>query len=359
MTQGKRTELVRSPRRRALAEREPDDLVMRGLAEIGESDVEKPLQSLDLMMSRILVAISGLDGDHGTTVRRAADKGHAGAQFDLGAAYNRGAGVSEDPAAAAKWYRLAAYQGHANAQFRLGSMYRNGRGVPQDAREAVRWYRLAAEQGRRGAQVKLGAMYDTGRGVPRDASEAARWYRLAAEQGDATAQFNLGVMYATGRGVLQDYLAGHMWANLAGARGHEGARDLRDRIAKRYERAADCCRASGCPRVAGIPQLGEPRSGSLLEIAGLRRLPPEPVVGEHPLPFPIHVLKRRQARARPAGVVVDDKNRQGRELLLPAVLHDKGRRIALSPRRRPFRARPRDLRSCRGQALIHPLGRAG
>ena len=33
---------------------------------------------------------------------------------------------------AANWYRKAAEQGHANAQYKLGMCYENGRGVPQD-----------------------------------------------------------------------------------------------------------------------------------------------------------------------------------------------------------------------------------
>jgi len=46
-----------------------------------------------------------------------------------------------------RWYRKAAEQGHANAQFNLGVGYANGQGVKQDHAEAVRWYRKATEQG--------------------------------------------------------------------------------------------------------------------------------------------------------------------------------------------------------------------
>ena len=88
--------------------------------------------------------------------------------------------------------RQAAERGDATAQFNLGVMYANGEGVPQDDAEAVQWYRLAAEQGHAEAQGTLGAMYATGRGVPQDDVEAVQWFRLAAEQGHASSQGALG-----------------------------------------------------------------------------------------------------------------------------------------------------------------------
>ena len=46
-----------------------------------------------------------------------------------------------------RWYQKAAEQGHADAQFNPGVAYENGRGVKYDYAEAVRWYQKAAEQG--------------------------------------------------------------------------------------------------------------------------------------------------------------------------------------------------------------------
>jgi hypothetical protein len=56
-------------------------------------------------------------------------------------------GVPQDDAEAVKWYRRAAEGGHAFAQFHLGFMYDEGRGVPQDKAEAVKWYRRLRDQG--------------------------------------------------------------------------------------------------------------------------------------------------------------------------------------------------------------------
>jgi len=65
-----------------------------------------------------------------------------------------GSGVPEDDAEAVKWWKKAAEQGHALAQYDLGAMYAKGEGVPQDHKEAVKWYRKSAEQGYADAQSK-------------------------------------------------------------------------------------------------------------------------------------------------------------------------------------------------------------
>ncbi len=80
-------------------------------------------------------------------------------------------------------YRKAAEQGHAEAQFKLGAMYFSGDGVLQDDAGAVKWYRMAAEQGHAAAQADLGYMYENGLGVPQDDAEAEKWHWKAAEQG--------------------------------------------------------------------------------------------------------------------------------------------------------------------------------
>jgi TPR repeat protein len=87
-------------------------------------------------------------GDYATALkewRPLAEQGDAGAQFDLGAMYHDGLGVTQDYAEAVKWYSKAAEQEDALAQFSLGSMYAAGLGVLQDYAEAVKWFRKAAE----------------------------------------------------------------------------------------------------------------------------------------------------------------------------------------------------------------------
>ena len=57
-----------------------------------------------------------------------------------------------DYVTAAREYRKAAEQGHAEAQYNLGVMYRKGEGVPQSYVQAHMWFNLAATQGMEGAK---------------------------------------------------------------------------------------------------------------------------------------------------------------------------------------------------------------
>ena len=60
-----------------------------------------------------------------------AEQGDLEVQLKLGRIYDEGEGVPINYKEAAKWYRRAANQGHARAQFFLGGMYYKGDGVTQ------------------------------------------------------------------------------------------------------------------------------------------------------------------------------------------------------------------------------------
>jgi TPR repeat protein len=151
--------------------------------------------------------------------RKAAEKGDAGAQSNLGFCYHAGNGVTKDEVEAVRWYRKAAEQGDAMAQNNLGVCYDIGNGVTKDEVEAVKWDRRAAEQGDAMAQNSLGVCYDTGSGVTKDAVEAVKWYRKAAEGRLADAQFHFGVCYLTGNGVTKDAVKAVKWFRKAAEQG--------------------------------------------------------------------------------------------------------------------------------------------
>jgi hypothetical protein len=155
--------------------------------------------------------------------RKAADQGHARAQYELGISYSTGDGVPVDREQAAAFYRKAAEQGLAGAQVCLGSAYTTGRGVSQDNVEAASWYRKAAEQGVAVAQWALGYCYYSGEGVPKDYAEAAKWYQKAAEQGDEVAQYGLAVCFARGEGVETNREEAAKWCRRAAEQGHAAA----------------------------------------------------------------------------------------------------------------------------------------
>ena len=124
------------------------------------------------------------------------------------------------------WLRKAADLGHAKAEFKLGYCYKVGQGVTQDYYEAVKWYKKSAEQGYSAAQFNLGVCYADGQGVPQDYSEAAKWYRKAAEQGMAGAQNNLGWCYYNGKGVTQNKQEAKRWLLKAAEQGNQKAKNL-------------------------------------------------------------------------------------------------------------------------------------
>ena len=72
-----------------------------------------------------------------------------------------GSGVSKNYAAAAGFYRKAAEAGHAAAQYDLSYLYENGFGLAQDWTQAAFWYRKSAEQGDAEAQNNLAARGET------------------------------------------------------------------------------------------------------------------------------------------------------------------------------------------------------
>jgi TPR repeat protein len=88
---------------------------------------------------------------------------------------------------ATNWHRKAAEKGLASAQLNLGTAYWKGESVPQDYSQAASWFRKAAEQGNAEAQAKLGSSYAKGYGVPEDLVLAYAWLNLAASQGEGNA----------------------------------------------------------------------------------------------------------------------------------------------------------------------------
>ncbi|MDR0247753.1 MAG: sel1 repeat family protein [Burkholderiales bacterium] len=127
------------------------ELMATGNAECGE------YASLDEFRKGRAAAIEAREGVISMN-RKAAEQGHATAQYILGVVYLSGWGVAQNDAEAVNWFRKAAEQGNADAQNNLGRMYANGRGVAKDDAEATKWYSKAAEQGSMEAKNALDAM---------------------------------------------------------------------------------------------------------------------------------------------------------------------------------------------------------
>ncbi|KAH8073628.1 hypothetical protein JL721_2932 [Aureococcus anophagefferens] len=97
----------------------------------------------------------------------------------------------DDPAEAARLFRLAADQGLPAARSHLGRCYLEGRGVDQDAREAVNLWQLAADAGDATAQSSLAYLLFIGQVVvkdQKDLDEASAWLLKAAKAGSDDAK---------------------------------------------------------------------------------------------------------------------------------------------------------------------------
>ncbi|MEG2172236.1 MAG: tetratricopeptide repeat protein [Desulfovibrionaceae bacterium] len=133
-----------------------------------------------------------------------ADKGDPKAMNNLGVVYDKGQGVTQDPALAVFWFLRSAKAGHAAGMSNLGRLLEQGRGVPKDLTQAASWFRQAADKGLAEAQYNLAVMYENGQGLDKNDREAAAWYSRAAAQNQVDAQSRLGQMYRDGRGVKQN-----------------------------------------------------------------------------------------------------------------------------------------------------------
>ena len=174
--------------------------------------------------------------DQNDAIRKRAEGGDAGSQWSLGENLAKGDGVAQDGIEAIKWIRKAAEQGHAKAQFCLGLAYDIGSlgehvqtGLKEDAEEAARWYRKSAEQGDTNAQLAIGRLCYSGRGTTQDFVEATKWFQKAAEQNNAHAQMLCGLACAFGDGVEENDVAAVKWLRKAANRHNQDAVEaLRD-----------------------------------------------------------------------------------------------------------------------------------
>jgi TPR repeat protein len=152
--------------------------------------------------------------------KKAAQKKHALAQFELGAMYYDGVGVDRDFPTALQWFLAAAQQGNTESELNLGTMYSLGQGVDPDPEKSFQWYLRAATKNQVLGEFRVGLMLYEGMGVKQDYATAFQYLYKAAKKGDARAQFNIGVMYFKGEGVSQSYSEAFRYYRLASDQNH-------------------------------------------------------------------------------------------------------------------------------------------
>jgi TPR repeat protein len=136
--------------------------------------------------------------------RAAREHDNPDGDFHLGQCYLNGDGVDQDVAVGAENLRRAAERGHVGAQATLGDCYLYGDGVEKSATEAVTWYRRAAEFDNAEALWSLSARYEIGDGVEKNSALSLEFLERAADNSHADALYFVGMYCEKGRSLPKD-----------------------------------------------------------------------------------------------------------------------------------------------------------
>jgi localization factor PodJL len=172
------------------------------------------------------------------SLRAAAGRGDAFAQYEIALRFAEGDGVAQNFTEAAQWFERAAKQGLAPAQFRLGGLYEKGLGVKKNLDTARRYYVAAGEAGNAKALHNLAVLYAEGIDGKPDHATAAKWFRKAADYGIVDSQYNLAVLCARGIGVEQNLAEAYKWFALAAQDGDADSARKRDELEARLDRTS-------------------------------------------------------------------------------------------------------------------------
>lgn len=123
-------------------------------------------------------------------LKKAAENGHADAQYELSSMYGRGIYLSEqDPRAyqnaekSSEWFQKAADNGNGYAEYRIGRMYLSGtRGsdISKNVTLGMSYLEKSALHNNNYAQLKLQNIYKNGQySVPKDLEKFKIYYKLA------------------------------------------------------------------------------------------------------------------------------------------------------------------------------------
>jgi localization factor PodJL len=173
-----------------------------------------------------------------SSLRAAAGRGDAPAQYEIALRFAEGDGVAQNFTEAAQWFERAAKQGLVPAQFRLGGLYEKGLGVKKNLDTARRYYVAAGEAGNAKALHNLAVLYAEGIDGKPDYATAAKWFRKAADYGIADSQYNLAILYARGIGVEQNPAEAYKWFALAAQDGDTDSARKRDELEARLDRTS-------------------------------------------------------------------------------------------------------------------------
>jgi TPR repeat protein len=123
-----------------------------------------------------------------STRMKAAEKGDAQAQFEVGQALLQTIdGNPEETVAAVRWLHKSAGNGNTNAMVLLGRLSKSGVGVLQNYAQSLEWIQAAANKGNPDGMLELGRLYRDGVAVPKNTVQAYIWLNRSAALHNRTA----------------------------------------------------------------------------------------------------------------------------------------------------------------------------
>ena len=185
-------------------------------------------------------------------LRKAAQKGNAGAAYELGKLYQYGNGVQRDLkiademlcesaksgyvpayvllgkirfdskkyASAWKWFYKAAEQNDPTALYYAFLFYKNGYHVTKNEKNAARCLEQAIKAGSADANLHIAKEAH----ARNEFTRAMSYFQVAATSGNAEAQYYLGTYFSGGKGTTVDLLKAAYWHKQAADQGHTKAK---------------------------------------------------------------------------------------------------------------------------------------
>lgn len=159
-------------------------------------------------------------------LKKAADAGIAGAQFEYSEFLLKGlGGVRLDKQAGFKLLNASAKQNNFQAQWTLSLYYVKVKNVPIDEQTAFSYATKAAQKNSPRAQYPLAFYYAQGVATTKNPTKAFNLMRSSAEKGFPSAQYYLGIYYYNGFGTSKSINAAKYWIQKAAAQNMKLAQD--------------------------------------------------------------------------------------------------------------------------------------
>ncbi len=153
--------------------------------------------------------------------KKAAEKGHLFATFNLGGMYETGNGVDKDWSEAGRWYIYSAGLGNANAIKRLHMMAEVCSRFPERIEcKGFKLRNLALENDSKDL-FQIGLAFKDGDGLEQNYSKSLFWLKLAAGRNSIEAQYELADMYENALGVSRSIAQAKFWYEKAVVQGHK------------------------------------------------------------------------------------------------------------------------------------------